>query len=192
MLGLHIGGTVLPLLFSSVLDLIKIETVVHRAPFPFNTCHSTQKWFQSSYNFIERAVSVGKMPQWGTGLTLEPEGGSLPMLTFPGQGRLATGARFPRNSSQPLSPTLPPQLLQLVGESGDRETKASFLFRLQHLDVGSKPLDPLKDQAPNLKLSLEGKLCLEAGTASRSPLDSFSLPPIPTSTVLSLFPPRLL
>lgn len=78
---------------------------------------------------------MGKMPQWGTGLTLEPEGGSLPMLTFPGQRCLVTGARFPRDSSQPLSPILSPQLLELVGESCDPETKASFLFRLQYLDV---------------------------------------------------------
>lgn len=119
------------------------------------------------------------MPQWGTGLTLEPEGGSLPMLTFPGQGRLATGARFPRNSSQLLSPTLPPQLLQLVVESGDCETKASFRFRLQHLDVGSKPLDPLKDQAPKLETISGGKAMPGGRNCFQESSEQFLLAPHP-------------
>lgn len=131
---------------------------------------------------------MGKMPQWGTGLTLEPEGGSLPMLTFPGLRRLATGARFPRDFSQPLFPTLPPQLLQLGGESCESRHHSSSGAALRCMD-GSKSLDPLKDQAPKLEtVSLEGKLCLEAGTASRSPLNSFSVPPSPYPRFCHYFP----
>lgn len=69
-------------------------------------------------------------------------------------------------------------MLQLMRVSCDPETKAphhiSSDLRVQICKDGSTPLHLVKDPASNLEtVSLEGKLCQEAGTATMCPSGQF-------------------